>query len=74
MTDTEDPPSVWPRTFGMERIALVRDLSKATGHPPQDLVRALRGVPLEQVAGFLALIARPAIRAWLDRLVEEERA
>lgn len=63
----------WPRTFGAERIVLIEDLSKLTGYPPQDLVRALRGWSVYEVQGLLYSDPKSRGRQSLDRLVEVRR-
>jgi hypothetical protein len=58
----------------MERIGLVEQLANRTGYSPQDLCRALRGIPTEEVAGLLQTSGQRFTRYVLDQLVQETRA
>lgn len=63
----------WPATFGPERIELIQDLSRLTGHAEEDLCRALRGVPVTDVWAFAHGSTHPKLRGELEQRVKEAR-
>jgi hypothetical protein len=63
----------WPATFGAERIELIENLSRLTGHSERDLSRALRGMPLHEISGMAHGLSQPRVREELEQRVREAR-